>query len=143
MLRIVNENTAVGLAYGMYKGSQLPPEKDPPRIVAFVDVGHASIQASLMAFHERKVQVLGAAHDLSVGGLFFDEIIREQFAKEFKERYGLDAKSNPRAWQRLLDECEKLKKQMSANSTAIPLNIECFMNDKDVSAKMKRYAPGQ
>lgn len=39
---------------------------------------------------------------------------------------------------RLLAEVEKLKKQMSANSTTLPLNIECFMNDKDVSGEMKR-----
>lgn len=39
---------------------------------------------------------------------------------------------------RLLAEAEKLKKQMSANSTTLPLNIECFMNDKDVSGEMKR-----
>lgn len=43
-----------------------------------------------------------------------------------------------RAFLRLLTEVEKLKKQMSANSTTLPLNIECFMNDKDVSGEMKR-----
>ena len=35
-------------------------------------------------------------------------------------------------------ECEKMKKLMSANSTPIPLNIECFMDDKDVQGKLKR-----
>lgn len=39
---------------------------------------------------------------------------------------------------RLLAEAEKLKKQMSANSTMLPLNIECFMNDKDVTGEMRR-----
>lgn len=39
---------------------------------------------------------------------------------------------------RLLTEVEKLKKQMSANSTSLPLNIECFMNDKDVRGDIKR-----
>lgn len=43
-----------------------------------------------------------------------------------------------RAFIRLLAEVEKLKKQMSANSTMLPLNIECFMEDKDVHAQMKR-----
>lgn len=43
-----------------------------------------------------------------------------------------------RAFVRLLAEVEKLKKQMSANSTTLPLNIECFMNDKDVSGELKR-----
>lgn len=43
-----------------------------------------------------------------------------------------------RAFIRLLAEVEKLKKQMSANSTMLPLNIECFMDDKDVHGQMKR-----
>jgi heat shock protein len=38
----------------------------------------------------------------------------------------------------LLAEVEKIKKQMSANSTKLPLNIECFMEDKDVSSSMQR-----
>lgn len=57
LLKIVNENTAVGIAYGIYKGASLPPEKEPQKIVAFVDVGNSSIQASVMGFHEREVTV--------------------------------------------------------------------------------------
>lgn len=138
LLKIVNENTAVGIAYGIYKGSSLPAEKEPAKIVAFVDVGHSCVQASIMAFNDRKVQVIGAAHDLTVGGLFFDELIREYFHEHFQKKYNINAEKNPRAWLRLLDESEKLKKQMSANQTAIPLNIECFMDDKDVAGSMQR-----
>lgn len=43
-----------------------------------------------------------------------------------------------RAFLRLLQEVEKLKKQMSANSTRLPLNIECFMEERDVSGEMQR-----
>ena len=50
----------------------------------------------------------------------------------------VDAHKKPKAYVRLTTECEKLKKLMSANSTPIPLNIECFMDDKDVHGKMKR-----
>ena len=39
---------------------------------------------------------------------------------------------------RLLQESERLKKLMSANSQEIPLSIECFMDDKDVVGKMGR-----
>lgn len=41
---------------------------------------------------------------------------------------------------RLYQECEKLKKLMSANSSDLPLGIECFMNDIDVSSKLNRWA---
>jgi molecular chaperone DnaK (HSP70) len=92
-----------------------------------------------MAFNDRKVVILGAAHDASVGGLFFDDCVRDFFHKHFLAKFNIDAKKNPKAWQRLLDESEKLRKQMSANSTAIPLAIECFMDNIDVSGKMNRY----
>uniref|UniRef100_A0A915CCZ8 Uncharacterized protein n=2 Tax=Parascaris univalens TaxID=6257 RepID=A0A915CCZ8_PARUN len=136
-LRIVNETTAVALAYGIYK-QDLPAENEPPRHVVFVDIGHSASQAAIVAYNKGKLSMVGATFDLEVGGLAFDSVLRDHFRKVFMETYKVDAAKSPRAWLRLLDECEKLKKQMSANSTAIPINIECFMNDKDVTAKMKR-----
>ncbi|PAV57800.1 hypothetical protein WR25_05107 isoform D [Diploscapter pachys] len=83
-------------------------------------------------------QMLGTTIDMDAGGLWLDDIIREKFRQEFITKYGIDASTNPRAWLRLLDESERIKKQMSANATNIPLNIECFMNDKDVTSGMCR-----
>ncbi|KAK6100995.1 Hsp70 family protein [Brugia pahangi] len=136
-LQILNETTAVALAYGIYK-QDLPAENEAPRIVAFIDVGHSAAQAVLVAYNKGKLTVLGATYDLEVGGLAFDDVIREYFSKLFYDTYKIDVASNKRAWFRLLDECEKIKKQMSTNSTSIPLNIECFMNDMDVTGKMQR-----
>lgn len=62
----------------------------------------------------------------------------KHFCEEFAKKYKLDVKSKPRALVRLYQECEKLKKLMSANSSDLPLNIECFMNDIDVSGKLNR-----
>lgn len=45
---------------------------------------------------------------------------------------------NPRAFIRLETECEKLKKQMSANTTDLPLNIECLMEERDFQSKLNR-----
>lgn len=73
-----------------------------------------------------------------MGGRDFDGRIAEHFVQEFKKKYKVDAKTNPRAYTRLLGESEKLKKLMSANSNSLPLNIECFMDDKDVHGKMAR-----
>ena len=39
---------------------------------------------------------------------------------------------------KLLTECVKLKKLMAANTNKLPINIECFMDDKDVSGHMDR-----
>ncbi|XP_004604599.2 heat shock protein 105 kDa isoform X3 [Sorex araneus] len=136
-LRLMNDMTAVALNYGIYK-QDLPGPEDKPRVVVFVDMGHSAFQVSACAFNKGKLKVLGTAFDPFLGGKNFDEKLVEHFCAEFKTKYKLDAKSKIRALLRLYQECEKLKKLMSSNSTDIPLNIECFMNDKDVSGKMNR-----
>ncbi|KAM5287786.1 heat shock protein 105 kDa isoform 3-T3 [Ctenodactylus gundi] len=136
-LRLMNDMTAVALNYGIYK-QDLPSPEEMPRIVVFVDMGHSAFQVSACAFNKGKLKVLGTAFDPFLGGKNFDEKLVEYFCAEFKTKYKLDAKSKIRALLRLYQECEKLKKLMSSNSTDLPLNIECFMNDKDVSGKMNR-----
>ncbi|XP_031540506.1 heat shock protein 105 kDa isoform X2 [Vicugna pacos] len=136
-LRLMNDMTAVALNYGIYK-QDLPGLDEKPRIVVFVDMGHSAFQVSACAFNKGKLKVLGTAFDPFLGGKNFDAKLVEHFCAEFKTKYKLDAKSKIRALLRLYQECEKLKKLMSSNSTDLPLNIECFMNDKDVSGKMNR-----
>ncbi|XP_026106221.1 heat shock 70 kDa protein 4-like [Carassius auratus] len=136
-LRLMNETTAVALAYGIYK-QDLPAPEEKPRIVVFVDIGHSSYQVSVCAFNKGKLKILATAFDPEMGGKDFDERLVRHFCEEFAVKYKLDVKSKPRALVRLYQECEKLKKLMSANSSDLPLNIECFMNDIDVSSKLNR-----
>uniref|UniRef100_A0A672MUA2 Heat shock 70 kDa protein 4-like n=1 Tax=Sinocyclocheilus grahami TaxID=75366 RepID=A0A672MUA2_SINGR len=136
-LRLMNETTAVALAYGIYK-QDLPTPEEKPRTVVFVDIGHSGYQVSVCAFNKGKLKILATAFDPEMGGKDFDERLVKHFCEEFAVKYKLDVKSKPRALVRLYQECEKLKKLMSANSSDLPLNIECFMNDIDVSGKLNR-----
>ncbi|VDD86788.1 unnamed protein product [Enterobius vermicularis] len=136
-LRIVNETTAIALAYGIYK-HDLPESSSPPKHVVFVDVGHSACQAALVALHRDKLVVLNQVYDFGCSGMLFDAAIREHFRKIFIDEKKVDAKSTPRSWLRLLDECEKLKKMMSANSNPLQLNVECLMGDLDVTGTMQR-----
>uniref|UniRef100_A0A9J7ZX81 Heat shock protein 4 like n=1 Tax=Cyprinus carpio carpio TaxID=630221 RepID=A0A9J7ZX81_CYPCA len=136
-LRLINDTTAVALAYGIYK-QDLPNPEEKPRNVVFVDIGHLSYQVSIASFNKGKLKVLATAFDPYLGGRNFDELLVEYFCGDFKNRFKLNVKDNPRALLRLYQECEKLKKLMSANSSDLPLNIECFMNDIDVHGKMNR-----
>lgn len=134
VLRLLNETTCIALQYGFYK-QDLPEDK--PRNVIFIDCGHASLQVSACAFTKGKLKMIASAWD-QIGGRDFDFVLADHFAREFQDKYKINAKSNPRAYLRLLTEVEKLKKQMSANSTKLPLNIECFMNEIDVRSSMQR-----
>uniref|UniRef100_A0A673ZE84 Heat shock protein 4a n=1 Tax=Salmo trutta TaxID=8032 RepID=A0A673ZE84_SALTR len=136
-LRLMNETTAVTLAYGIYK-QDLPAPEEKPRNVVFVDLGHSGYQVSICAFNKGKLKMLASASDAALGGKDFDEVLVNHFCEEFGKKYKLDVKTKPRALVRLYQECEKLKKLMSANSSDLPLNIECFMNDIDVTGKLNR-----
>jgi len=136
-LKLMNETTAVALSYGIYK-QDLPNPEEKPRHVVFIDFGHSSLQASVVAFHKGKLKMLATACDPDIGGRNFDLRLAEHFNEGFKKQYKIDAKTNARAMIRLMAESEKIKKLMSANSTELPINIECFMEDKDVSARVKR-----
>uniref|UniRef100_A0A672IK46 Heat shock 70 kDa protein 4L-like n=1 Tax=Salarias fasciatus TaxID=181472 RepID=A0A672IK46_SALFA len=136
-LRLITDTTAVALAYGIYK-QDLPTPEERPRNVVFVDMGHSSFQVAITAFNKGKLKVLSTAFDPYLGGRNFDEALVDYFCEEFKSKYKLNVRDNPRAVLRLHQECEKLKKLMSANSSDLPLNIECFMNDIDVSSRMNR-----
>jgi len=89
------------------------------------------------SFNKGKLTVLASAYTNS-GGRDFDEAICRYFVKDFQERYKLNVPENKKATLKLMTEAEKLKKLMSANTNKIPLNIECFMEDKDVKGTMDR-----
>lgn len=82
--------------------------------------------------------MLASASDPNFGGRDIDLILCDEFNKEFQKKYNVDARSNPRAFLRLINKIEKFKKQMSANSTRLSLFIDCFIDDKDVTGDMKR-----
>ncbi|CAN1836427.1 Heat shock 70 kDa protein 15 [Linum perenne] len=133
-LRLFHETTATALGYGIYKTDL--PENDQLN-VAFVDVGHASMQVCIVGFKKGQLKVLAHAFDRSLGGRDFDEALFGHFAAKFKDEYKIDVYQNARACLRLRAACEKLKKVLSANPEA-PLNIECLMEEKDVRGFIKR-----
>jgi heat shock protein len=137
VLRLFNETAATALSYGIYK-QDLPNPEEKPRNVVFVDCGYTSLQVFACAFNKGKLKMLASTFDSQLGGREFDYILAEHFSKDFKTRYNIDPRNNARAFLRLLAEVEKIKKQMSANSTKLPMNIECFMDDKDVHSDIKR-----
>ena len=73
-------------------------------------------------------------------GKAFDAKLVKYFAEEFKSKTKLDPFTNPRSILKLTTEVEKVKKQMSAGIAKYPLNIECFMEERDLSARVDRAA---
>lgn len=136
LLRLMNDTTAAALGWGITK-TDLPTAEEKPRRVAFVDIGHSNYTCSIVEFKKGELTVKSTAYDRHFGGRDFDKALVDHFAAEFKEKYKLDIKSNPKAVVRVQAAAEKLKKILSANQQA-PLNIESLMNDVDVATMMTR-----
>lgn len=104
--------------------------------------------------------MLSTSFDPSLGGRSIDWIMAQHFAMGFNKP-GFDVTKNKRAWIRLLAEVsaylfalktctsfslfilhhiqvDKLKRQMSANTSSLPINIECLIEERDFAAAMKR-----
>ena len=136
LLRLMNDTTASALGYGITK-LDLPGPEEPPRRVAFVDVGHSNYAVSIVEFRKGELAVKSTAFDRHFGGRNFDKALADHLQKEFVGKYKIDINTNPRAMARVLAAAEKLKKILSANQQA-PLNIESLMNDIDVRAMITR-----
>ncbi|KAK2873587.1 Heat shock protein hsp88 [Arthroderma sp. PD_2] len=136
MLRLINDTTAIALGYGITK-LDLPVEGETPRRVAFVDIGHCNYTCAVVEFKKGELNVKGTAWDRHFGGRALDKALVDHLAKEFKEKYKIDIKTNPKAMTRTFAAAEKLKKILSANAQA-PISIESIMNDVDVRAMVKR-----
>lgn len=140
-VRIVNDVTAAGVSYGVFKTDLPDPstseEPVKPRIVAFIDIGHSTYTCSIMAFKKGELKVLGTSYDKQFGGRDFDKAITEYFADEFKDKYKMDIRENAKAYNRVMVAAERLKKVLSAN-TAAPFNVESVMNDVDAQSQMTR-----
>ncbi|HCB51866.1 TPA: molecular chaperone DnaK, partial [Patescibacteria group bacterium] len=106
--RIINEPTAASLAYGEGKN------KDE-KIVVF-DLGGGTFDVTVLEIGaEGTFQVLSTSGDTKLGGADFDQRIMQYVIDEFGKKEGINLKDNAMAMQRIKDEAEKAKKQLSAS----------------------------
>ncbi|XP_041028310.1 heat shock 70 kDa protein 16-like isoform X4 [Juglans microcarpa x Juglans regia] len=133
-LRLMHDCTATALGYGIYKTDF---SDAGPTYVVFVDIGHCDTQVCIASFESGQMRIISHAFDKNLGGRDFDEVLFSYFAAQFKEQYDINVYSNAKASIRLRASCEKLKKVLSANAEA-PLNIECLMDEKDVTGFIRR-----
>ena len=112
--RIINEPTAAALAYGL-------DSKKDEKIVVF-DLGGGTFDVSVLELGGGVFEVKSTHGDTHLGGEDFDNRIVNHFLDVFKNNEGIDLKSDKAAMQRLKDEAEKAKKELSStNETTINL----------------------
>jgi len=120
--RIINEPTAAALAYGLDKGKE---EK-----IAVFDLGGGTFDVSILQLGEGVFEVLSTNGDTHLGGEDFDMRIVTHFVEQFKKESGIDIKDDKAAMQRLKEEAEKAKKELSTTEVA-DINLPFLTADAD------------
>jgi molecular chaperone DnaK len=134
VLRIINEPTAAALAYGLDKGEE-------SKTIAVYDLGGGTFDVSLLEIGDGVFEVLSTNGDTFLGGEDFDLRIVDFLASEFKKDQGIDLKTDKLALQRLKEEAEKAKKELSS-ATQYEVNLPFITADasgpKHLNIKLTR-----
>lgn len=120
--RIINEPTAAALAYGLDNSKE---EK-----IAVFDLGGGTFDVSILELGDGVFEVKSTNGDTHLGGEDFDNIIVNYFIDDFKKKEGIDLRKDNAAMQRLKDEAEKAKKELST-TTETDINIPFITADAD------------
>ncbi len=120
--RIINEPTAAALAYG------LESKKDEK--IAVFDLGGGTFDVSILELGDGVFEVRSTNGDTHLGGEDFDNRIVNHFLDVFKQEAGIDLKSDKAAMQRLKDEAEKAKKELSS-TPEYEINLPFITADAD------------
>src|SRR5687767_7470369 len=114
VLRIINEPTAASLAYGL--------DKEADQTILVFDLGGGTFDVSVLEIGDGVFEVKSTAGDNHLGGDNFDKAVVDWLVSEFKKAEGVDLSADKMALQRLYQEAEKAKTELSsAQETQINL----------------------
>jgi len=109
VLRIINEPTAAALAYGL--------DKQDGKTIAVYDLGGGTFDISILEIGDGVFEVKSTNGDTFLGGEDFDAKIVNYLADKFKQKEGIDLRTDRLALQRLKEAAEKAKIELSSAST--------------------------
>ena len=106
VLRIINEPTAAALAYGM--------DKETNQKILVYDLGGGTFDVSILEIGDGVFEVLATNGNNRLGGDDFDQRLMDYIIRQFKSETGIDLSSDRRAMQRLKEDAEKDKIELSS-----------------------------
>ena len=122
ILRIINEPTSAALAYGLDNGTA--------QKVLVYDLGGGTFDVSVIDIGDNVIEVLATSGDNHLGGDDFDERIVNYLVEQFKISDGINLSKDASAMQRLREEAEKAKKELSSSVTT-NINLPFIAMSKD------------
>ena len=128
--RIVNEPTAAALAYGLDKQDKL-------QTILVYDLGGGTFDVSILELGDGVYEVKSTSGNNKLGGDDFDTRVMDYVVEEIKKETKADVTNDKMAMQRIKDESEKAKKDLSnATTTTISLPFIAQVDGTPVNFEM-------
>jgi len=122
--RIINEPTAAALAYGLDKEGKADEK------IAVYDLGGGTFDVSILELGDGVFEVKSTNGDTHLGGADFDRVLVNYFVDEFKKETGINISDDKAAMQRLRDEAEKAKIELST-AQEVDINLPFLTADAE------------
>ncbi|HIH70393.1 molecular chaperone DnaK [Methermicoccus shengliensis] len=133
VLRIINEPTAASLAYGV--------DKEGDQTIMVFDLGGGTFDVSILEVGEGVFEVKATSGNTHLGGDDFDKRIMDWIVSEFKKEHGIDLSKDRVAMQRIRDESEKAKIELSTlqqTNISIPFITQDETGPKHIDLTLTR-----
>ena len=131
--RIINEPTAAALAYGF--------EEHEGKRVAVYDLGGGTFDISILEIADGVFSVKSTSGDTHLGGEDIDNALVGELARRFEADTGIDLRQDRVALQRLKEQAEKAKHELSS-SLETEVNLPFIASDasgpKHLETRLKR-----
>lgn len=132
---LINESDSISLDYGFYKSFRqefINQEK-----IIFINLNDTNLHLFLTQFENNKIEVFDSVNNDLLGGYKINEIILSFMTNEINEYFQIDISQNKKSYSKIIKECEKLKKILSANQE-YNFFIESIYDDYDFSKLVTR-----
>ena len=130
VLKIINEPTAAGIAYGFN-------ETNKEKNILVYDLGGGTFDVAILQVSKSDISVKAVGGSTRLGGSDFDQVLVDYFVQEIKHKYRVDISLNQRALGKLRQACVTAKEELST-ARHTDVTIECLYNDAEFHETLYR-----
>lgn len=104
--RIVNEPTAAAMAYGL--------DDTEDETILVYDLGGGTFDVTILEMASGVYEVVSTSGDNNLGGEDWTQRLIDHVLENFEDEHGIDLRDDQQAMQRIVEECEESKKELSS-----------------------------
>lgn len=133
--KLLNESSANALNYSVFRRNEF--DAATPRVVGFVDVGHAKTTVSFAAITAFQVEILASHSNPSLGCRDLDLLLLQHYGQILRQRFQVDIFQQKKLRFKLMEAIAKQRTTLTINADA-QLTLECVDGDQDFTTLLKR-----